>query len=726
MSNEHDITIPHVVKFLPIIVKEIVHRNINRLPAFINRSKIVNRQGSAESLGIECKRLMYKDKSKMVKKVYLDIKDIINYVEGGNVTVSGIQRVVANLFLFRKLSGHEIIPIIPEYDKHRILSPSIESTEYLFSELQSGTSSSEELMRALSNVYESRIEIFPQEDDIYFLAGAFWIIDCYDIFISIKSKGAKIVLFLHDLIQINNPEYVSSHANLTFTKSFLDIIQICDKIITNSNFVAKDVLNFQLINFGDVIDVEPVSLPTEVPNIQEDITRLRKEVSALHKEEFVLYVGTIEIRKNHIYLVQVWERLLSEGFELPKLVFAGKWGWKISNLKEYLNETNYLDGKICVLNNLSDQEIAFLYKNCLFTVYTSYAEGFGLPIAESLFYKKFCIASSTTSMPEVGGNFCEYVDPFNIEDGYEKIRNIFLDKKSITIKEDYIKNNFKPRSWQEFCTDIYETLNDNSLISRKLPNFRFNSGELYNFGNNKSAFKIVPSIRMTRGCGWDMTDAGIVSSNFTSALTIPTKFAVEKIDIYFLLSSAIEPSVSIEIKINDKINRIIVEREITLIKLVSDVDESGIINVSISPQNSDNYKLDENRVLLAMIGFAKHGNLSDVISVLEKITAAGIIGKVYDENKKSLSFHSTIEDSSFGGGIYHLLSYDGPRLIELTYQVILGRSCDEGGMMNYLKKLSSGQKKIEFIREILLSEESREKNPENKLKLFHLDLEKIT
>ena len=63
------------------------------------------------------------------------------------------------------------------------------------------------------------------------------------------------------------------------------------------------------------------------------------------------------------------------------------------------------------MHNCSDEELAWMYKNCAFSIYPSFYEGWGLPIAESAFYGAPCLASSTSSMPEVAGSAVDYFNP---------------------------------------------------------------------------------------------------------------------------------------------------------------------------------------------------------------------------------------------------------------------------------------------------------------------------
>ena len=83
---------------------------------------------------------------------------------------------------------------------------------------------------------------------------------------------------------------------------------------------------------------------------------------------------------------------------------------------------------IAVAETPSDAELAFLYRNCRFTVFPSLYEGWGLPIGESLWFGKLCIASKTSSMPEVGGDLVDYVDPKDADSLQQAILRTFRER----------------------------------------------------------------------------------------------------------------------------------------------------------------------------------------------------------------------------------------------------------------------------------------------------------
>ena len=164
---------------------------------------------------------------------------------------------------------------------------------------------------------------------------------------------------------------------------------------------------------------------------------------------FALFVSTIEVRKNHLQAFRVWSRLLREmpHDKVPTLVFAGNPGWMVADLMKAIENTNYLNGKLMIVQGPDDATLCAMYQACLFTLFPSFYEGFGLPVSDSLSFGKVCVSSNKTSMPEVGGDYCLYVDPDNNIDAYNVIRQIIEDKARLELLEQRIKNDYRPIDW---------------------------------------------------------------------------------------------------------------------------------------------------------------------------------------------------------------------------------------------------------------------------------------
>lgn len=232
---------------------------------------------------------------------------------------------------------------------------------------------------------------------------------------------------------------------------------------------------------------------------------------------FVLCVCTIEARKNHVYLFLIWQRMIEDGIDVPDLVFVGRPGWRVSELLDQIEASRFLDGRLHILNGLTDEELSGLYDRCLFTAFPSFVEGWGLPVGESLAHGKVCVASSTSSIPEVGGEHVIYVDPFDITSGYAAISKLICHPEELGRLEERIRTGSIPRTWRHVGQDFFEKLerlisNDQASAPRPLFAPRLEAGRPLNVKNMSRAGKqadgyVRNPIRLAFLSGWRAIEA---------------------------------------------------------------------------------------------------------------------------------------------------------------------------------------------------------------------------
>lgn len=109
-------------------------------------------------------------------------------------------------------------------------------------------------------------------------------------------------------------------------------------------------------------------------------------------------------------------------------------------------------------HDLSDSELRQAYRSCLFTVFPSLCEGWGLPIAESLIQGKFCVASNRTSIPEVGGDFVDYFDPSDEDEALAKIERLLFDPAYLVTREARLQDEYQPRTWADCMHALIDKL----------------------------------------------------------------------------------------------------------------------------------------------------------------------------------------------------------------------------------------------------------------------------
>jgi glycosyltransferase involved in cell wall biosynthesis len=294
----------------------------------------------------------------------------------------------------------------------------------------------------------------PRTDDVMFYTGNWWWRPkAFQVFERLKNRsGAKVVVFLHDLIPIVQSEYVDvSHAR-RFDEMLRQVCAASNLILTNSMNSRSDILAWMHTSSLSDVPIEVTLLPHEFfqqPNYKANIWgRLSKRwIGKRHTqsnaefkgcvggEPFVLTVGTIELRKNVPALLRAWEKLQSRKQKiLPWLVLVGKWGQGGEEIKELINQFDGSEKKILVLNHVSDEMLVELYRGCLFSIYVSQYEGWGLPIGESLWFGKRVLASNTSAMTEAGEDLVLYVDPNDHQGMVEGLQKMINDPDLTELK----------------------------------------------------------------------------------------------------------------------------------------------------------------------------------------------------------------------------------------------------------------------------------------------------
>jgi glycosyltransferase involved in cell wall biosynthesis len=166
-------------------------------------------------------------------------------------------------------------------------------------------------------------------------------------------------------------------------------------------------------------------------------------------------VSTIERRKNHEVLYRAWVRLREAGITPPRLVCVGMRGWGVTDLMHDLQLDPRVQGDIILLDHVDDSELAWLYRHCAFTVFPSLYEGWGLPLVESLAWGKFCLASQAASLPEAGGPWAEYLDPWDLPQWVERLGYYMANPDAVAAHETRIRRDFQAPRWADTAAAIH-------------------------------------------------------------------------------------------------------------------------------------------------------------------------------------------------------------------------------------------------------------------------------
>ncbi len=211
--------------------------------------------------------------------------------------------------------------------------------------------------------------------------------------------SAPLVVTVHDIAFVHDPDKFSRHGVRTMNRSLDVIRRRADRVICSSDATMRDCVEVGL----DPATLRHVPLGVDVVEVTDaEVARVRRRY--LLPDEFVLFVGTIEPRKN---LARLAEAMQQPGMPGP-LVVAGADGW---------GDVVLDDGADALfLGFIPDADLAPLYAAATVFAYPSEREGFGLPVAEAMAQGTAVVTSRGTSTEEVAGGAAVLVDPFDVAD----------------------------------------------------------------------------------------------------------------------------------------------------------------------------------------------------------------------------------------------------------------------------------------------------------------------
>jgi glycosyltransferase involved in cell wall biosynthesis len=260
--------------------------------------------------------------------------------------------------------------------------------------------------------------------------------------------GTRFVMTVHDLIPIYARETCDQDTVRVFEEFMRRALRQVDHILAVSESTARDVRR-HLVTLQ--VPEPPITVTQNGSSFAEFMPRRgpASEKSLLElPERFVLFVATIEGRKNHRLIFDIWQRMIELGDDPPHLICVGRLGWKATSFISALVETNYLDGRVHVLREISDTDLWTLYEKCLFTVCPTLYEGWGLPVGEALSMGKICVCSDRASIPEVAGDCGVYIDINDVDKSLDVVRGLIRDDKARKKQEARIRRDYSPITWR--------------------------------------------------------------------------------------------------------------------------------------------------------------------------------------------------------------------------------------------------------------------------------------
>lgn len=276
-----------------------------------------------------------------------------------------------------------------------------------------------------------------------------------NIFFGAVSKKTKLIVTIHDLSFERHPEYFSLKRK--WWHIFINAKKICrraDKIIAVSSSTKNDLTSIYSID-PEKIEVVLSAVGAKFKVIDRNngqLVKVKEKYSLPYK--FILFLGTIEPRKNIIGVVKAYNALQeyarekNQKLEKYKLVIAGEKGWLSEKIYSEISASKHKNN-IQVINFVADEDKEYVYNLASFFVYPSFFEGFGFPPLEAMKCGVPVIASNNSSLPEIIGNAGILIDNEKPDEIFRAMREILENTKlrEILVKKGLEKS--KEFNWRK-------------------------------------------------------------------------------------------------------------------------------------------------------------------------------------------------------------------------------------------------------------------------------------
>ena len=222
----------------------------------------------------------------------------------------------------------------------------------------------------------------------------------------LKRFGVQAVYFLHDLIPISHPEYNRSGEAVRHHQRLKTMSHSASVVLVNSHQTKQAFESYVQQHQWPMppIEVAPLAAAT-LPTTFD---------SRLLEAPYFVMLGTIEARKNHLLILQIWRDLVKRlGASAPHLVLIGRRGWECEQVLDLLDRCESLRHHVHEITHCPDDQMANWVKHTQALLFPSFVEGFGIPLVEALALGTPVIASDLPVFKEIAGDVPTYLHPLD-------------------------------------------------------------------------------------------------------------------------------------------------------------------------------------------------------------------------------------------------------------------------------------------------------------------------
>ena len=250
--------------------------------------------------------------------------------------------------------------------------------------------------------------------------------------INIRKAGCKNVVTIHDLIFLHYPKYYHLIDRKIYNYKFRRACANADRVIAVSDFTKKEIVRYYGIGESKIDVVYQGCDPIFAKEVADET---KKDVSSRHNlpDRFLLYVGSIEERKNLLLAVKAVAMLHKRGEDV-NIVAVGRRTPYLDEIVSYA-EANGISHLLHIRHGVNYDDLPVFYKLATAFVYPSRIEGFGIPMLEAITSGLPAIGCNGSCLEEAGGPHSLYVNPDDVEGMADAIHSVYND---VTLRQNVI------------------------------------------------------------------------------------------------------------------------------------------------------------------------------------------------------------------------------------------------------------------------------------------------
>lgn len=260
------------------------------------------------------------------------------------------------------------------------------------------------------------------------------------------SKGFDTVITIHDMAHIHYPDFAERHGYNFLSMELKGHARKAKLIFADSISTRDDIVTYLDIPTSK-IKVIYLGVDSKFSPIHDELVKKRIRTKYGLPDEFILFVGTLQPRKNIDGLVKAFWILKDKKLLSHKLVLVGCKGWQYSEVFRHIDAYG-LNDKVKWVGYVDYEDLPAIYSLADVFVLPSHYEGFGLPILEAMACGTPVITSNVSSMPEVAGDAAVLIDPKDPEMIAEKIYQVIQDSELRKILREKGLIRAKSFSWE--------------------------------------------------------------------------------------------------------------------------------------------------------------------------------------------------------------------------------------------------------------------------------------